>query len=195
MNFMRTWWNEQTDRSRAALMTAFLLVITLITGWFFFMPFVINVQTLTTQKDQLALDVGELRAFSDSLEEHEQERQQLLVESVGWQKKLPNQVQTASVLRQLDAQALQAGVRLIGVKPQPARTNGNLTEVPFEVTANGDFFAALRFLQQLETQGAPAMRVASFTLSAEQTGTTLKQVYLLAAPGLATPPKIAAGLR
>ena len=182
MPFIRLW-REKINARPALLITGALLVAAFIISWLFLVLFLTRIEALKVQKRQLAADVGALNAFADSGAESEKIRQQLLADNAAWQLKLPDQVQTAEVLRQLDAQALLAGVQLAAVKPQAPRVNENLTEVPFEVTAYGDFFAACRFLQQLRAQAAPAMRVVGFTLSVEQTG-GLKQVYVLATPGL-----------
>lgn len=171
------------DAGRVLSITGALLAGTLLISGLFFVPFLTRIEALQIRKRQLTVDVGALNAFADSLEEQEAIRQQLLADNAAWQLKLPDQVQTAEVLRKLDAQALLAGVQLTAVKPQSPRVSANLTEVPFEVTAYGDFSAACHFLQQIQAQAAPAMRVVGFDLSVEQTG-TLKQVYVLATPGL-----------
>lgn len=176
-------WRKKINARPVLLITGVLLAATFITSWLFLVPFLTRIEALKVQKRQLAADVGALNAFADSRAESEAIQQQLLADDAAWQLKLPDQVQTAEVLRQLDAQALSAGVQLAAVKPQAPRVKGNLTEVPFEVIAYGDFSAACRFLQQLRAQAAPAMRVVGFDLSIEQTG-ALKQVYVLATPGL-----------
>lgn len=182
MHFIRSWC-KKINAGYALLISGALLAAALFIGWFFLVPHLIRIEALQVQKRQLTTDVGALNGFADSLEEQGKMQQQLLADNAAWQLKLPDQVQTAEVLRQLDAQALSAGVQLTSVKPQTSRVSANLTEVPFEVTAYGDFFAACRFLQQLQAQAAPAMRVVGFDLSVEQTG-GLKQVYVLATPGL-----------
>ena len=184
MQLISKWWAEQTDASRVWIATLSLSIAALLVGWLVLGPMFLNAQALNARKNQLALEVGALDAFAGESEAHEKERRQLLADSASWRVKLPEQVKAAEVLRQLDTLALQAGLRLTSVKPQAGRTNGSLTEVPFEVSASGDFFAARRFLQQLETQSAPAMKVVGVALSAEQSG-ALKQVYIVASPGLA----------
>lgn len=184
MQLISKWWAEQTDARRVWIATLSLSIAALLVGWLVLGPMFLNAQALNARKNQLALEVGALDAFAGEAEAHENERRQLLADSASWRVKLPEQVKAAEVLRQLDTLALQAGLRLTSVKPQAGRTNGSLTEVPFEVSASGDFFAARRFLQQLETQSAPAMKVVGVALSAEQSG-ALKQVYIVASPGLA----------
>ena len=191
MKLICTWWEAQPDKQRVLLATACLLLTVLTVGWISFMPLLTTAQALTARKEQLAADVGALTVVENTVAEQEKTRLQLLDANGVWQKKLPNQVQTPEILRLLDGQALQAGVRIAAVKPQAARANASLAEFPFEVTATGDFFAARRFLQQLETQTAPSMKVVSFTLTADPAG-GLKQQYVLAVPGLALP-KSAAG--
>lgn len=186
MQLISKWWAEQTDASRVWIATLSLSIAAVLVGWLVLGPMFLDAQALSARKNQLAIEVGALDAFADAAEVHEQERRQWLADSASLRVKLPDQVKAAEVLRQLDILALQEGVRLTGVKPQAGRTNGSLTEVPFEVSASGDFFAARRFLQQLETQSAPAMKVVGVTLSAESSG-ALKQVYIVASPGLVLP--------
>lgn len=182
MPFIR-FWREKINAGPALLITGVLLTATFIISCFFLVPLFTRIEMLQVQTRQLTADVRALDAFADSWADYEEMRQQLSADNAAWQLKLPEQVQTAEVLRQLDAQALLAGVQLTAVKPQSPRANANLTEVPFEVTAYGDFSAACRFLQQIRMQATPAMRVVGFDLSVEQTG-ALKQVYVLATPGL-----------
>ena len=193
MQFLHKWWMEQPDAKRAWMATLSLSVGAILVGWLVLAPMFINVQTLASRKNQLTLEVGALSTFAQAYDEHEKERAQLLADSAAWRGKMPEQVKAADVLRQLDAQALQAGISLTAVKPQAVRTNASLTEMPFEISAAGDFFAARRFLQQIERQSTPAMRVVSFTLSTEPNSGLLKQVYVVASPGLTALPKTAPG--
>ncbi len=186
------WWKAQADRQRVIFATGSLLALAVLASGLLLWPLVERSQALSARKTQLAAQVSALRASDASGQE--QTRRQLSLERSVWRQKLPDQVQTPDMLRMLDASALQAGVHVVGVKPQAARAVGQVTEYPYEVTVSGDFFAAQRFLQQLETKAAPSVRVAGFTLSADSAG-NLKQQYVLAAPGAALlpSPSIAGG--
>lgn len=188
MEPFRKWWTARSDVHRIFLATGSLLMLAGLAAWLFIWPLAEQAQILSDRQHQVAAQVSALR--SQDAAAQEVVKRQLQFERTNWQQRLPERVQTPDVLRMLDATALQAGVRIMAVKPQASRPVGPLTEYPFEVTVMGDFFAAQQFLQQLETKAAPRVRVVGFTLSADP-ASGLKQQYVLAAPGTTAPAPVA----
>ena len=65
---------------------------------------------------------------------------------------MPQRIDMARVVLDLNRLARKAGVRLDGITPQPAVTQGAYQAIPIELTVRGRFFGLTSFLRSLRTQ-------------------------------------------
>src|SRR3954452_19745393 len=65
---------------------------------------------------------------------------------------MPERVEMAGVLRQLQRAASRTDVRLDSVTPQAAATQSGYSAVPMDVVVTGRYFSVQRFLRRLRTQ-------------------------------------------
>ena len=106
------------------------------------------------------------------------------VSAVALARVMPERVEMAGVLRQLQGAADRTDVRLDSVTPQAATAQANYSAVPMDVVVTGRYFGVQRFLRHLRTQArvsGPHVHAAGRLFSVDSVNLAGKKLPQLAA--------------
>ncbi|MBI3896060.1 MAG: type 4a pilus biogenesis protein PilO [Acidobacteria bacterium] len=120
-----------------------------VTEYLLLMPVRGENNTKKTQVAQLVKDVEPLRPYRERLPALEVENRQLEVQLQNLQQIVPTEKEVDSLIRQVQAEAAQAGVLMRRVTAKPVVQQELYVEVPFEVELDGSFQDVLQFYYRL----------------------------------------------
>ena len=105
--------------------------------------------TKASQVAQLLRDVEPLRPYRERLPALEAENRQLEAQLQNLQQIVPSEKEVDDLIRQVQAQAAQAGVLVRRVTARPVVQQELYVEVPFEVELDGSFYDVLQFYDRI----------------------------------------------
>jgi len=98
----------------------------------------------------------------------------------GLRERLPSDKRLASILSDLTKSGIEKGLRITAIKPLPAEDKGELLRMPFQINAQGGFFAFGEYIKALE-ELPRIIIVDNFMLEdADNGGSLSSQVFISA---------------
>lgn len=102
-----------------------------------------------TQSEQLTKEVEPLRHYRDDLQKLSVENKQLEAQLENLQRIVPDEKEVDNLMRQVQGEALTAGVLVRRFTAKALVPQQYYTEVPFEVEMDGSFYDVLQFYERL----------------------------------------------
>ena len=104
---------------------------------------------LDVERNKLKLSVQNAEQQVTRLDQIKKEREALETQLKEIAKRLPNERESAEVLRSVESLAGKSGLTIAGVKRRPVRQQELYVEIPMEVGVGGGYHDLIRFADQL----------------------------------------------
>ncbi len=101
------------------------------------------------QREQLTREIEPLLHYRDDLQQLVVENKQLEAQLENLQRIVPDEKEVDNLMRQVQSEALTAGVMVRRFTAKPPVQQQYYTEVPFEIEMDGSFYDVLQFYERL----------------------------------------------
>ena len=147
---------ERAELKKLVIMGLLILAVGVV-GWRGFGPigwggiagWRADAEKLLAERKKLETSVQSGQLMVANLDKIRKEREALEVQLKEISKRLPDERQSAEVLRSVESLAGRSGLTLSGVKKRPVRTQELYVELPMDVGVGGGYHELVRFADQL----------------------------------------------